>query len=70
MAKKKTVKRRKKVAPKSVGLAPSDVAAPEDPELERLTEQVQSDGGTVLTAYREPIGGTTIPLNTSTYEDG
>jgi len=62
MAKKKTVKRRKKVAPKSVGLAPTDVAAIQDPELERLTQQVQSDGGTVLAAYREPIGGTTVLL--------
>ncbi len=62
MAKKKTVKRRKKVAPKSVGLAPSDTAASDDPEIARLTGQVQSDGGTVLTAYREPIGGTTVLL--------
>jgi len=62
MAKKKTVKRRKKVAPKSVGLAPTDVAAIQDPELERLTQQVQSDCGTVLAAYREPIGGTTVLL--------
>src|SRR5580765_514712 len=62
MAKKKTVKRRKKVAPKSVGLAPADITAPDDPEIARLTGQVQSDGGTVLAAYREPIGGTTVLL--------
>jgi len=62
MAKKKTVKRRKKVAPKSIGLAPSDITAPDDAETTRLREQVQSDGGTVLTAYREPIGGTTVLL--------
>src|SRR6476646_8599895 len=62
MAKKKTVKRRKKVAPKSVGLAPADITAPDDPEIARLTGQVQSDGGAVLTAYREPFGGTTVLL--------
>jgi ParB family chromosome partitioning protein len=62
MAKKKAVKRRKKVAPKTVGLAPSDVTAPDDPEIADLKEQVESDGGTVLTAYREPIGGTTVLL--------
>jgi ParB family chromosome partitioning protein len=62
MAKKKTVKRRKKVAPKSIGLAPSDITAPDDAETTRLRGQVQSDGGTVLTAYREPIGGTTVLL--------
>src|SRR5882672_10582246 len=56
MVKKKVVKRRKKTAPKSIGLAPADT------EVARLTEQVQSDGGTVLTAYREPIGGTTVLL--------
>jgi len=62
MAKKKTVKRRKKVAPKSVGLAPTDVTAPDDLETARLKGQVESDGGTVLTTYREPIGGTTVLL--------
>jgi ParB family chromosome partitioning protein len=62
MAKKKTVKRRKKVAPKSIGLAPSDTAASDDSEITRLKEQVRSDGGVVLTAYREPIGGTTVLL--------
>ena len=62
MAKKKVVKRRKKIAPKSIGLAPADTGAPADSEVARLTEQVQSDGGTVLTAYREPIGGTTVLL--------
>jgi ParB family chromosome partitioning protein len=62
MAKKKTVKRRKKAAPKSIGLAPSDITAPDDPETARLKRQVESDGGTVLTAYREPIGGTTVLL--------
>ncbi len=62
MAKKKVVKRRKKTAPKSIGLAPAETGTPAGPEVARLSEQVQSDGGTVLTAYREPIGGTTVLL--------
>src|SRR5207344_2222346 len=62
MAKKKVVKRRKKIAPKSIGLSPAETGTPADPEVARLSEQVQSDGGTVLTAYREPIGGTTVLL--------
>ena len=62
MAKKKVVKRRKKTAPKSIGLAPAETGTPADPEVARLSEQVRADGGTVLTAYREPIGGTTVLL--------
>ncbi len=62
MAKKKVVRRRKKTAPKSIGLAPADTGAPDDPQVERLSDQVKSDGGTVLAAYREPIGGTTVLL--------
>jgi ParB family chromosome partitioning protein len=62
MAKKKVVRRRKKTAPKSIGLAPADTGAPDDPQVARLSDQVKSDGGTVLAAYREPIGGTTVLL--------
>jgi ParB family transcriptional regulator, chromosome partitioning protein len=62
MAKKKVVRRRKKTAPKSIGLAPADTGAPDDPQVAHLAEQVKSDGGTVLAAYREPIGGTTVLL--------
>jgi ParB family chromosome partitioning protein len=62
MAKKKVVRRRKKTAPKSIGLAPADTGAPDDPEVARLSDQVKSDGGTVLAAYREPIGATTVLL--------
>jgi ParB family transcriptional regulator, chromosome partitioning protein len=62
MAKKKVVRRRKKTAPKSIGLAPADTGAADDPQVARLTDQVKSDGGTVLAAYREPIGGTTVLL--------
>ncbi len=62
MAKKKTVKRRKKAAPKSVGLAPSAVPVLDDSETAALKSQVESDGGAVLTSYREPMGGTPVLL--------
>jgi len=62
MAKKKTVKRRKKVAAKSVGLAPPDTATVKDAATERLAAQVEADGGVVLASYREPFGGTPVLL--------
>jgi ParB family transcriptional regulator, chromosome partitioning protein len=53
--------RRKKAAPASVGLSPAETkhAAP---ELDRLVEQVEADGGTVLGRYNEPFGGTPLLL--------
>ena len=62
MAKKRVVKRRKKSTPKSIGLAPSETQSAADSAVERLTSEVESDGGAVLTAYREPFGGTTVLL--------
>ncbi len=62
MAKKKTVKRRKKVAAKSVGLAAPETKSVKDAAAERLASQVEADGGAVLTTYREPFGGTTVLL--------
>ena len=62
MAKKRTVRRRKKVAAKSVGLAPADTKSLDDPAAARLAAQVDEDGGAVLAAYREPFGGTPILL--------
>ena len=63
MAKKKrTVKRRKKTTPKSVGLAPADTQRADDPAAQRLASQVQDDGGAVLASYREPFGGTSVLL--------
>jgi ParB family chromosome partitioning protein len=55
MARKKPV-RRKKPAPASVGLAPSETraAAGAADDLARLVEK---DGGAVLASYREPFGG-------------
>jgi ParB family chromosome partitioning protein len=62
MAKKKKVVRRKKTTPKSVGLAPGETGSVSDPQIAQLTTQVESDGGVVLAAYREPIGGTPVLL--------
>jgi ParB family transcriptional regulator, chromosome partitioning protein len=62
MAKKRVVKRRKKTTPKSIGLTPAETGSATDSAIAALTKQVQSDGGAVLTAYREPFGGTTVLL--------
>jgi ParB family transcriptional regulator, chromosome partitioning protein len=62
MAKKRVVRRRKKTSPKSIGLSPAETRSPADSAVAELTNQVQSDGGAVLTAYREPFGGTTVLL--------
>jgi ParB family chromosome partitioning protein len=62
MAKKRVVRRRKKTAPKSVGLAAPETAAVESPDLVPLTAEVEADGGAVLGSYREPFGGTPVVL--------
>jgi ParB family chromosome partitioning protein len=62
MAKKRVVRRRKKTTPKSIGLTPAETRTASDSAIAQLTDQVESDGGTVLTAYREPFGGTTVLL--------
>jgi ParB family chromosome partitioning protein len=50
--------RRKKVAEKSRGIAPADVAAGSPPEeIARLGERIRNDGGMVLSAFRDPLGG-------------
>src|SRR6266498_907759 len=62
MAKKRVVRRRKKTTPKSIGLTPTETRSATDPVVAQLTNQVESNGGTVLTAYREPFGGTAVLL--------
>jgi ParB family chromosome partitioning protein len=62
MAKKRTVKRRKKVTAKSVGLAAADTSAGVDAAAQTLAEQIAGDGGAVLASYREPFGGTSVVL--------
>ena len=62
MAKKRTVKRRRKTVPKSVGLEPADTRLTDDPATARLTRDVEGDGGVVLAGYRDPFGGTPLLL--------
>jgi len=51
-------RRRKKAAPEPRGLTPKQVAGGAPPAaLERLIEQIESDGGQLIGAYKEPLGG-------------
>src|SRR2546422_6631228 len=52
-------RRKKKAAePQSRGLTPKQVAASSPPAtVEHLRETIAADGGTVLGAYRDPLGG-------------
>ena len=62
MAKKKTV-RRKKAAPKSVGLSVDEVSTAGDARVVReLVSRVNDDGGKVLGTYNDPFGGTPVLL--------
>ena len=60
MARKKPV-RRKKIAPRSVGLAAVDTRMAGD-ALDALTRQVERDEGSVLGTYRDPFGGKALLL--------
>jgi len=62
MAKKRVVRRRKKVAPRSVGLSSAETRVVSEAAATRLAAEVEGDGGTVLATYREPFGGTTVLL--------
>ena len=64
VAKKKTVKRRKRVSAKSVGLSAPETAAVNDAATNQLADQIIEDGGAVLAKYREPFGGTPAVLAT------
>jgi ParB family chromosome partitioning protein len=63
MAKKKKAARRKKAAPKSLGLSTAEVRKTgETRELRDLTSRVETDGGAVLGSYSDPFGGTPVLL--------
>jgi ParB family chromosome partitioning protein len=62
MAKKKTASRRKKAAPKSVGLSVGEVRTTSDARVRELTARVDDDGGAVLGTYSDPFGGTPVLL--------
>ena len=68
MARKKPVRRRKKVGPKTVGLSAAETAEVRDAATHSLAAQIVEDGGAVLATYREPFGGTpalfaTLPID-------
>ena len=58
MAKKKPVRRRKRVGAKSVGLTAAETADVNDSETRSLLTRIASDDGVVIGTYREPFGGT------------
>jgi ParB family transcriptional regulator, chromosome partitioning protein len=58
MAKKKPVRRRKRVGPKSVGLTARETADVDDDAARSLVARIAADGGSVIGTYREPFGGT------------
>ena len=62
MAKKKTVRRRKRTTPRSIGLAPSETAVSDEGAVRALAAAIADDGGVVLASYREPFGGTPAVL--------
>ena len=58
MAKKKPVRRRKRVGAKSVGLTPAETADVNESATRSLLSRIASDDGVVIGTYREPFGGT------------
>src|SRR3954451_8197982 len=54
--------RRKKAAPASVGLTTAETQHGNSPELDRLAEHVEHDGGAVIGRYSDPFGGTPLLL--------
>ena len=62
VAKKRTVRRRRKTAPASVGLSPAETLAVEDAAVKRLAQSVEADGGAVIGSYLDPFGGTPVLL--------
>jgi ParB family transcriptional regulator, chromosome partitioning protein len=54
--------RRKKVAPASVGLTTAETKNASSTELDKLSDQVEGDGGAVLGRYNDPFGGKPVLL--------
>jgi ParB family chromosome partitioning protein len=60
---KKKPSRRKQVEPESRGLEPAEVADASPPQaLRELTSRIEQAGGRLLTAYRDPLGGTWLAI--------
>lgn len=49
--------KRRKLAGKSTGLMPNELAGTAPPAIESLQRAVEEDGGRVISSYREPFGG-------------
>ena len=62
MPKKKTVRRRKRIAARSVGLSAPETSEVQDAGTRALAGHISEDGGAVLAIYREPFGGTPAVL--------
>jgi ParB family chromosome partitioning protein len=62
MAKKRVVRRRKKITPRSVGLSATETADAPDPATRSLTTGISENGGAVLGIYLDPFGGTPVVL--------
>jgi ParB family transcriptional regulator, chromosome partitioning protein len=54
--------RRKKTAPASIGLTAAETRRADGPDLDRLANQVEADGGAVVGRYSDPFGGTPLLL--------
>ena len=59
---KKRAPQRKKAAAGSIGLTATEAGTIDAKSLGSLPAEVESDGGTVLAAYRDPFGGTPVLL--------
>jgi ParB family transcriptional regulator, chromosome partitioning protein len=62
MPARKKALRRKKVAPSSVGLSPTETKNAGGDELDKLARGVETDGGAVLGRYHDPFGGQPLLL--------
>src|SRR5213592_5332384 len=62
MPPRKKAVRRKKVAPSSVGLSPSETKNAGGDALDTLARRVETDGGAVLGRYNDPFGGQPLLL--------
>ena len=62
MPPRKKAVRRKKTAPASVGLTAAETRSAASPEIDRLAQQVEADGGAVIGRYSDPFGGTPLLL--------
>src|SRR5713226_1455966 len=62
MPPRKKLVRRKKIAPASVGLTTAETKKAGGADVERLSAQVEADGGAVIGAYNDPFGGKPLLL--------